>query len=192
MLEIRTRDRWMVGNSSCFVFRRPGLQQRLLCLRRVACALAVGPHIEGRCRCWEGRIGWKPSGTKPLIQCDQMNRLCFQYLAIYSNESMPISIQIVTKRVKYFAKTNLSLNILPKTFKIWPKWRIFAKSGHTALIPPMKKPLIAAIFTHFYYFGLCNSSRILGEQIILLIGYANCHLVYTGALHITKLREQVL
>ena len=30
-------------------------------------------------------------------QCEQMTRLCFQYLAIYRNENLPKSIQTVPK-----------------------------------------------------------------------------------------------
>ena len=33
----------------------------------------------------------------PRSQCDQMTKLCFQYLAIFSNETLPNSIQIVPK-----------------------------------------------------------------------------------------------
>ena len=36
-------------------------------------------------------------GSLRADQCDQMTRLCFQYLAIYSNEHLPKSIQIVPK-----------------------------------------------------------------------------------------------
>ena len=61
-----------------------------------------------------------------------MKRLCFQYLAIYSNENLPKSIQIVLKLVKNFTQTKQILNILPKVFKYLPKWWNFARFGHTA------------------------------------------------------------
>ena len=54
-------------------------------------------------------------------QCDQMTRLCFQYLAIYSSQS----------ELKTLPKAKLTLNKLPQIFKYWPKWWNFTKSGHT-------------------------------------------------------------
>ena len=64
-----------------------------------------------------------------------MTRLCFQYLANYSNENLPKSIQIVPKWVEKFAQNQIYCpkpNILPNIFKYLPKWWSFAKSGHTA------------------------------------------------------------
>ena len=49
-----------------------------------------------------------------------MTRLCFQYLAIFSNENLPKRIQIVPNWVEK----------LQNIFKYWPKWWNFAKSGH--------------------------------------------------------------
>ena len=43
------------------------------------------------------------------IPCDQMTRLCFQYLAIYSNENLPKSIQIVPKWDENFAQNQINL-----------------------------------------------------------------------------------
>ena len=37
-------------------------------------------------------------------KCDQMTKLCFHYLAIFSNQNVPNSIQIVPKRVENFAQ----------------------------------------------------------------------------------------
>ena len=67
-------------------------------------------------------IGWR--------QCDQMTRLCFQYLAIYTNENVPKSIQSVTKWVKNFAQNQINLKYIAKHVNL-PKWWNFAKSGHT-------------------------------------------------------------
>ena len=48
-------------------------------------------------------------------QCDQMTRLCFQYLAIYSNENLPQRIQIVSKWVIFF-QTQMSHIYIYKDF----------------------------------------------------------------------------
>ena len=61
---------------------------------------------------------------------DSVTRLCFQYLALYSNKNLPKSIlQLVPNWVENFAQNqiNLKYNIL----KCLPKWRNFAKSDHT-------------------------------------------------------------
>ena len=42
-------------------------------------------------------------------QCDQMTRLCFQYLAIFSNKNLPKSIQIVPKWAENFAQSQINL-----------------------------------------------------------------------------------
>ena len=45
-----------------------------------------------------------------------MNRLCFQYLAIFSNENLPKSIQIVPRWVEYFAQNQIILKLIAKDF----------------------------------------------------------------------------
>ena len=58
------------------------------------------------------------SGTMiPLLgrgQCDQMTRLCFQYLAIFSNENLSKSIQIAPKWVENFAQNQIILKLIAK------------------------------------------------------------------------------
>ena len=49
-------------------------------------------------------------------QCDQMTKLCFQYLAIFSNENVPNSIQIVPKWVENFAQNQINLKYIAKVF----------------------------------------------------------------------------
>ena len=66
------------------------------------------------------------------MQCDQMNRLCFQYLAIHSNENLPKSILIVPKWVKNFAQNQINLKYIAIDFytfakvvefrQIWSHW----------------------------------------------------------------------
>ena len=63
------------------------------------------------------------------------DRLCFQYLVIFSNEILPKSIQIVPKWVENFAQNQINLEYIAKYFFYWTKWWNFAKSGHTALVP---------------------------------------------------------
>ena len=47
---------------------------------------------------------------------------------VYMNEKLPIVLQRLTYLELH---TKVTLNELPKTFKILPKWQNFAKSGHT-------------------------------------------------------------
>ena len=64
-------------------------------------------------------------------QCDQMDILFIQYLAVYNNENLPNSIIIGPSRFKILPSTKLTLQKLPKNWNFWPKWRNFVKSGHT-------------------------------------------------------------
>ena len=71
-----------------------------------------------------------------LILCssqrDQMTRLCFQYLAIFSALKIrPKAYKLYKNELKTLPQTKETLNILPKIFKKWPKWWNFEKSGHT-------------------------------------------------------------
>ena len=59
-------------------------------------------------------------------------QIVFQHLAIYNNENLPKSIQIIPKWVHNFAKYQRFLNSLLK------RWN-FAKSGHTELATQMKR-----------------------------------------------------
>ena len=45
-----------------------------------------------------------------------MTRLCFQYLAIYSNEYLPKSIQIVPKWYENFAQNQMNIKYIAKDF----------------------------------------------------------------------------
>ena len=56
----------------------------------------------------------------------------FKSLAIYNNESLTSSIKIDNK-YKSLPKLNKPYQNLSKTFKSFPKWQIFAKSGHAGL-----------------------------------------------------------
>ena len=64
-------------------------------------------------------------------QGDQMARLFNQSLAIYIYENMPNSVKKYQFRIKILPSTNKTLAKFPKACKILPKWRKFAKSGHT-------------------------------------------------------------
>ena len=50
-----------------------------------------------------------------------VTRLCFQYLAIYSNENLPKSIQIVPKSVKCFAQNQKKVKHIAKDLKVFAK-----------------------------------------------------------------------
>ena len=59
-----------------------------------------------------------------------MIRLCFQYLAIYSNLNLPKSIQIVSKWVENFAQNQMNLKYIAKVVEfcqIWSHCRISKK-----------------------------------------------------------------
>ena len=43
-----------------------------------------------------------------------MTKLCFQYLAIFSTENVPNSIQIVSKWVENFAQNQINLKYIAK------------------------------------------------------------------------------
>ena len=45
-----------------------------------------------------------------------MNKFCFQYLAIISNENVPNAIQIVPKWVENFTQNQISLKYIAKYF----------------------------------------------------------------------------
>ena len=49
-------------------------------------------------------------------QCDQTIRLCFQYLAIFSNENLPKSKQIVPKWAENFAQNKINLKYIAYYF----------------------------------------------------------------------------
>ena len=50
-----------------------------------------------------------------------MTVLCFQYLAICSNENLPKSVQIVPKWVKTFAQSQINLKNVAKDFNFFAK-----------------------------------------------------------------------
>ena len=63
-----------------------------------------------------------------------VTRLFFQRFAIYNNENLPESIQILPKCVDNFAKYQINLKILPEISKFLLKRQNFGKSGHTVCI----------------------------------------------------------
>ena len=68
------------------------------------------------------------------VQCDRMEKLFFQYLAIYYNENMPNGHKNSQSRSKIGQIQNKPCKKLLNTLIIWPKWRNFAKSGHTVSV----------------------------------------------------------
>ena len=50
-----------------------------------------------------------------------------------NNENLPHSKTFSNSRIKILPIPKWTLKNTPKTFKIVPKWRNFAKSGHTDL-----------------------------------------------------------
>ena len=93
-----------------------------------------------------GHSSWRAKrqvGGKPSYKCDQMQKLFFQYLAIYCNENMPNGHN---KFPTFFSKFGQTLNKPSKNYqrlyKIWPKWRNLAKSVHTATCLCWKAPFV--------------------------------------------------
>ena len=60
-----------------------------------------------------------------------MARLFFNISPFTANTICQIADQICQSRFKSMPNTNENIKILPKSFKVLPKWRTFAKSGHT-------------------------------------------------------------
>ena len=59
-----------------------------------------------------------------------MNRLCFQYLAIYNNEFCPKVYKLCQRELKTLPQTQMALKHIAKNLEM-PKWWNFVKSGHT-------------------------------------------------------------
>ena len=67
---------------------------------------------------------WRPRCcclAKPVKAISNVTRLCFQYLAIYSNGNQPNSIQNVPKRYKNFALYKINPYYVANDFKIFAK-----------------------------------------------------------------------
>ena len=62
-------------------------------------------------------------------QCDQMVKLCFQYLDVYKKGNFPNITKMYLRRFKILPNTNQILKEWPKMF--FPKWKNLTKSGHT-------------------------------------------------------------
>ena len=69
--------------------------------------------------------------TKELHAVWPDGELIFQHLAIYFNETSTIAYKICHINLRFSHIVNKPSKKLPKTLKILPKWRNFAKSGHT-------------------------------------------------------------
>ena len=66
---------------------------------------------------------------RPRRQCDQMARLFISIFGHYQRRKCLKRINMLLKWVENFAKHQMHLTMLPKSFLTWPKWRNFAKSG---------------------------------------------------------------
>ena len=60
-----------------------------------------------------------------------MARLFFNIGPLTSTKNCLMANKICQSRSKNFAELQINPQKLPKTLKILPKWRNFAKSGHT-------------------------------------------------------------
>ena len=69
------------------------------------------------------------------LSCNALERLSvtrwLDYIFIFGHENLPNSIQNLPIRVQNFAKYFKNRQKWPTSFKIWPKWQNFPKSGHT-------------------------------------------------------------
>ena len=64
-------------------------------------------------------------------QCDQMVRLFFNIWPFATMKISPIMSQICQSKLSILPNKKVTFKNLPKTCKLLPKWRNFAKSGHT-------------------------------------------------------------
>ena len=67
-----------------------------------------------------------------------MTKLCFKYLAIFINENVPNSIQIVPKWVENFAQNQINLKYIAKDFQlecrqIWSHWYLPTLEKHISM-----------------------------------------------------------
>ena len=60
-----------------------------------------------------------------------MVRLFVNIWPFVANEISPIMSQIDPSRLNILPNNKYTVKKLPETCKLWPKWRNFAKSGHT-------------------------------------------------------------
>ena len=90
---------------------------------------------------------WK--NWPPRLQCDQMVRWYFDIWSIETLEICPIAKTLAKVGAIYWQALNSALR-LSTTFKIWPKWRIFANSGLTGTI--WKTSLILVPYLHCIFF----------------------------------------
>ena len=87
-----------------------------------------------------------------------MTKFCFQYLAIYSNENLPKTIQIVKKWVENFAQNQIYPKCVPQDF---------LNIGQSGEITPNLVTLIGSLTTTFHrhimyysHFVLDNASTV--------------------------------
>ena len=81
------------------------------------CVQCLGNILNDRCK-----LG--------LSQCDQMAKLCFQYLAINSNENLS-NITNLSNYGDNFSPIKIKPSKNSQRLKVLPKWRNLAKFGHT-------------------------------------------------------------
>ena len=83
-----------------------------------------------------------------LSQCDQIARLFFNIWPLTPMKICPKAIKFAEAGSIISPVRNEGFKKWPKTFKFWPKWRIFDKSGHTpnpwtTYLPNLKKWIIS-------------------------------------------------
>ena len=66
-----------------------------------------------------------------LCHCDQTVRFFFNIWPLETMKISPIMSQICQRRLSIWANKKYTVENLPKTCKLLPKWQNFAKSGHT-------------------------------------------------------------
>ena len=68
-----------------------------------------------------------------VTQCDQMAFKVFIICPFTTMRNCPIVDKIYRSQYQYLPNIEYTLKKLPKTFQLMPKWRNFAKFGHTGV-----------------------------------------------------------
>ena len=78
--------------------------------QEASCCVYEKPEKVVVAHAWQHSIHvWLLGSAVNERQCDQMDKLVFQYLAIYNNENLSKIIQIDPKWVRNFAKNEINL-----------------------------------------------------------------------------------
>ena len=94
----------------------------------------------------------------PLRQCDQMVKLFFDIWPLATMKISQTKFQICQSRPFILPNKKYSVGKLPKTCKVLPNWRNFAKSGHTPLRHQNRGSVVYKIWAIGPWWSACSPS----------------------------------